>query len=82
MPREEIFPVVAFPVIHAATSAGVAAGWSWRKRAAAPETCGAAMDVPLLDVVAVSLALESETTPVNRPSPPGAYTSRQGPKLE
>jgi hypothetical protein len=72
LPSEEIFPGVAFPVIHDATWAGVAVGLPCRKSAAAPETCGAAIDVPLFDVVPVSLAFESDTMPVKTPSPPGA----------
>jgi hypothetical protein len=45
----------AFDVIALATVAGVALGFPSRYRAATPATCGAAIEVPLKDAVAVSL---------------------------
>ena len=63
--------------IAASTSAGVAAGSVWRKRAATPATCGAACEVPEKVLVAVSFAM-----PAERMLTPGAKRSRQVPKFE
>src|SRR5690349_9942224 len=62
--------------ICAATSAGVAVGAPCRCSAAAPATCGAAMEVPLMVLVAVSLVHQALVMPV-----PGAKMSTQGPQL-
>ena len=43
--------------------AGVAVGVTLRSRAAAPATCGAAIEVPLIVLVAVSLVLHAEVMP-------------------
>ena len=48
---------VASPTRAAATSAGVAFGFSLRYRAAAPVTCGEDIDVPLRIAASVSLRL-------------------------
>src|SRR5215208_5915763 len=53
-PRLESTPVVAAPVMAAATSDGVAEGCCSSYSAAAPATWGDAMEVPLPIVVAVS----------------------------
>src|SRR3982750_71297 len=45
--------LVAFDVSALATSAGVAPAFAARNRAAAPATCGDAIDVPLIVFVAV-----------------------------
>jgi hypothetical protein len=59
------------------TAAGCAAGTEERYRAAAPATCGAAMDVPLMVAVAVAEEIPAETM-----EEPGANRSRQSPKFE
>src|SRR6478735_8475775 len=46
-------PEVALAASAAATSAGARAGFCESSRAAAPAVCGAAMDVPDMDAVAV-----------------------------
>src|SRR3954464_746440 len=51
---------VAFAFIAAWTSAGVASGWSARYSAAAPTTCGVAIDVPLIVLLAVSLVFHDD----------------------
>ena len=61
----------------ACTWAGVAVGLSPRNSAAAPVTCGVAIDVPLIVFVAVSLAFQDEVM-----FTPGAKMSVQVPKLE
>ena len=68
---------VARLVSVAATSLGDRPEFSCSSRAAAPATCGAAIEVPLLTSVAVSLGYEAE-----RIFSPGAKISRQLPKLE
>jgi hypothetical protein len=70
-------PVVALPTIPAATAAAL---WlpNWeRYRAATPATCGVAIDVPLMVLVAVSLVFHVEVM-----LEPGAKTSTQVPKFE
>ena len=49
-------PVVAIDVSAVATAAGVLAGFASRYNAAAPATCGEAIDVP--DIVAVAVSDE------------------------
>src|SRR3954463_13651430 len=61
----------------AATSAGVAVGLALRYRAAAPATCGAAIEVPFSVAVAVALPIQSDLTLT-----PGATRSTQLPKFE
>ena len=86
---------VAFPVSAAATCAGVAPGFDSRYSAAAPDTCAAAMDVPLTMLVVTALP-GVKPSPVFEPVPligakeihadlmftPGAIKSTQLPELE
>src|SRR4051794_12954233 len=67
-------PDVALPFSADATCAGVADGLAARYSAAAPVTCGVAIDVPLSVSVAVSLVL-----PVDSVFTPGAKMSTQVP---
>src|SRR5215470_5201799 len=60
-----------------ATCAGVRVGLAPRMSAAAPVTCGVAIDVPLMVLVAVSLVFHAEVM-----FTPGAKMSVQVPKLE
>lgn len=60
-----------------ATSIGESEGLLPSRIAAAPATCGAAIDVPFLSIVAVSDPIEAL-----RISSPGAQISRQGPTAE
>ena len=57
-----------------ATCAGEAAGVAPRTSAAAPATCGVAIDVPLIVLVAVSLVFQAEVIAL-----PGAKMSVQVP---
>src|SRR5262245_45497287 len=59
------------------TVAGDAVGLSPRNSAAAPATCGVAIEVPLIVFVAVSLVIQAEVMLT-----PGAKMSRQVPKFE
>ncbi len=68
------FPVVALSLTAAATVAGVAVGSPCRYSAAAPATCGVAIDVPLSVAVAVSEVYHDETM-----LEPGANRSTQVP---
>ena len=52
-------------------------GWSARRSAAAPDTCGHAIDVP--DMIAVAV---SDETPAASTDDPGAKMSTHGPTLE
>src|SRR5712691_2571300 len=52
--------VVALLTTPAWTSAGVALGNALRYSAAAPATCGVAIEVPLIVLVAVSLVIHAE----------------------
>ena len=74
MPRLITFPVVAEATTAAPTVAGVAVRLVSRYRAAAPATCGAAIDVPLSVAVAVFEVLQ-----VDRMLTPGAKRSTQVP---
>ena len=56
------------------TWAGVAVGFLARYRAAAPVTCGVAIEVPLIDWVPVLLLFALEVMPT-----PGAQMSRHEP---
>ena len=56
--------------------AGVAVGVFSRRSAAEPATCGEAIDVPLIELVAVVLPIQLE-----RIADPGAKMSKQFPKL-
>ena len=60
-----------------ATIAGLAVGFNSRKSAAAPVTCGDAIEVPLCVYVALSLVTQAEAIPL-----PGANISTQAPKFE
>src|SRR5690606_4972469 len=53
-------PLVAAEVSAVETCAGLAEGLSARYRAAAPATCGLAMEVPEMVLVAVSLVRQAE----------------------
>ena len=73
---------VSAPFVLAASSAvqtwvGVAHGEDWRISAAAPATCGDAIDVPLSTSVALLLVM-----PADRMSTPGAKMSLHAPKFE
>src|SRR6476620_547317 len=61
----------------AVTVAGEAVGLVSRNRAATPATCGVAIDVPEIVLVAVSLVFQDEVMLL-----PGAKMSRHVPKLE
>ena len=61
----------------AVTVDGEAPGFVWRYSAAAPATCGVAIEVPLMVFVAVLLVLQAEVM-----LEPGAKMSRHVPKLE
>lgn len=77
VPAEVTTPLVADRVSTDATPAGVSVGWAERIRAAIPATCGLAMDVPLMVLVAVLEVYQAEGMLL-----PGANTSTQEPKLE
>ena len=64
-------------MIAAVTVAGEALGFVSRNNAATPVTCGVAIDVPEMVLVAVSLVFHEDVMPL-----PGAKISRQVPKLE
>src|SRR5690348_5739021 len=68
---------VALPVSADATAAGVAVGFADRNSAAAPVTCGVAIEVPLMVFVAVSLVAHEEVMLT-----PGPKRSTQVPKFE
>ena len=68
---------VASPVITLATSAGVAAGLTWRYLATMPVTCGAAIEVPSHTSVLSGPPIIAERMPT-----PGANRSTPAPKLE
>ena len=70
-------PLVAELTIAPATADGDAVGLVSRYRAAVPVTCGVAIDVPLLVLVAVVLVYHDEVM-----LEPGANRSRQLPKFE
>jgi hypothetical protein len=53
-------PEVALEASALATCAGVADGFTDRNSAAAPVTCGVAIEVPLIVFVAVSLVAHAE----------------------
>ena len=63
--------------IRSATWAGVNVGSASSKSAAAPATCGAAIEVPLRVRMALSLPFEADVMPT-----PGAKTSTQVPQFE
>jgi hypothetical protein len=68
---------VALPSSAASTAAGVAVGFPCRYSAATPTTCGVAIDVPLIVLVAVALVYHADVM-----LEPGAKMSTQVPKLE
>ena len=70
-------PVVADTRICEATCAGVIDGLTERTMAAAPATCGAAIDVPLRVRMMVSPVCDAEAMPT-----PGAKRSRHEPQFE
>ena len=67
-------PVVVEPTSESRTPVGDSVGVCWRTSAAAPATCGAAIDVPLIVFVAVSLVCQAEVM-----LDPGAKMSRHVP---
>ena len=70
-------PVVALLTSASRTCCGVAVGVALSRSAAAPATCGDAIDVPLIVFVAVSLLSQALVMPE-----PGAKMSRHVPKFE
>ncbi len=70
-------PWVAVFLMVSATSSVEAVGSVSRYSAATPATCGAAIEVPLIVLVALSLVYHAEVMLC-----PGANRSRQLPKLE
>src|SRR5215510_6611605 len=64
-------------MIAAVTVAGEAVGFVSRNNAATPVTCGVAIDVPEIVLVAVSLVFHEDVMLL-----PGAKMSRQVPKFE
>ncbi len=70
-------PDVALPVSAELTCAAVAVGFASRYKAAAPTTCGVAMDVPLMVLVAVLLPIHAEVM-----FTPGARILTHDPKFE
>ena len=64
-------------VVDGVTADGVAAVLFARYSAATPATCGVAIEVPLMVLVAVLLVYQAEVI-----DEPGAKMSRQVPKLE
>ena len=70
-------PFVVAASIDAQTCAGVACGFACRSNAAAPATCGDAIDVPLFVADATSEAMPAERIP-----DPGANRSLHDPKFE
>ena len=75
--HSSISPLVDHWSSVAQTCAGVVAGAAWSRRAAAPATCGADIDVP-----EIVFAAASEPSHADVISTPGAKMSLQGPKLE
>src|SRR5262249_31992209 len=70
-------PVVALLTSESRTCCGVNDGFWASTRAAAPVTCGVAIEVPLIVFVAVSLVFQAEGM-----DEPGATMSRQVPMFE
>ena len=68
---------VAAAISALRTSTGDLLPADCRYRAAAPATCGAAIDVPESCTIAESLAIDAESI-----ATPGANTSSTGPKFE
>ena len=67
-------PVVAVLIKALLMSAGELKGLTWSRRAIAPAACGAAIEVPLLKVVAKSSPFHNDSIPT-----PGAKISTHGP---
>lgn len=74
MPALVTTPVVAEFTRPLRTVSGAEPGYCCRYRAAAPTTCGVAIDVPLIVFVAVSLVCQ-----VDMIEDPGAKMSRHDP---
>src|SRR5690606_14657370 len=77
LPGEVTTPVVAVETIASATCEGEAEGLACRYSAAAPATCGDAIEVPEIVLVALSEVYQAEVMLL-----PGAKRSRQLPQLE
>src|SRR6266508_1394473 len=76
-PGPPTLPSVALATRPSRTCCGVSLGWAASHRAAPPATCGLAIDVPLMVLVAVSPVAQADVMP-----DPGAKMSTQGPQLE
>ena len=74
VPAEEMIPVVALAVITEANCAGVNTPFNCRVSAAKPATCGLAIDVPEMVLVAVVDPHHVEVI-----ATPGANTSTHDP---
>ncbi len=74
MPTEVKRLAEALAAKKATTPAGVACGLACKAKAATPATCGEAMEVPLMVLVAVLLVIQAEVM-----LEPGAKTSTQVP---
>src|SRR2546429_10012606 len=72
-PADPIRPVLACPSMASATWAGVRSGCAARTSAAAPATCGVAIEEPLMNAHAVS-----PVTYADRIFTPGANRSEHG----
>src|SRR5690606_36681063 len=70
-------PMVPLSTSASRTWCGIAYGLSARYSAAAPATCGVAIDVPLMVLESVSLPIQADVM-----SLPGAKMSTQRPMLE
>ena len=79
MPALVTTPAVACEVMYDATVAGEAPGEVDRYFAAAPATCGVAIDVPLIVFVAVVDVADIQAEVIDEP---GANRSMQVPMLE
>lgn len=74
VPRDDNLFSEALTVINCATAAGVAVELAFNAKAATPATCGLAMDVPLMVLVAVALVYQADVM-----LDPGANTSTHEP---
>lgn len=77
VPGDETMPDVAPATRRSVTCCGVRVGWPSSNKAAAPATCGAAIEVPLSVAVAVSFVAKAEVIEL-----PGAKRSTHEPQFE
>ena len=75
-----MFRSLAEPIRADLTSAGDQSRWSWRRSAAAPETCGAAIEVPLIVVFPPPRAVELMLLPGAVSSGLMSSSARSGPR--